>query len=88
MPPQSPLRTARFSIGIAEANAGAGVEGVLLVSDDGVGMPSRFDISGSTTLGLQLVQLLCQQLRGKLEINYSHPTGFNLRFPIDGLIVA
>jgi two-component sensor histidine kinase len=36
----------------------------LIVEDDGVGLPQGFDISGSETLGLQLVCLLVKQLDG------------------------
>ncbi len=67
-----------------ELNSVSGLDGVLLVSDDGVGIDPHFDIGGSATLGLQLVQLLCEQLHGKLKIHHAQPTYFKLLFPIDG----
>ena len=57
-------------------------EVVLSVSDNGAGMPEDFDLSGTSSLGLQLVSLLADQVGGSLTINRSHPTRFTLRFPL------
>lgn len=54
----------------------------LSVSDDGIGIPDDFDMAGTETLGLQLVNLLTDQLGGTLEVSRAHPTAFTLRFPI------
>jgi two-component sensor histidine kinase len=45
----------------------------LKVEDNGIGLPANFDISKSTSLGLKLVRMLCQQLDGKLH--YSNGSG-------------
>ncbi|HWE98923.1 MAG TPA: PAS domain S-box protein [Caulobacteraceae bacterium] len=55
---------------------------VLSVSDDGVGIADDLDLAQTTTLGLQLVTLLTDQLGGEVEIRRKHPTTFTLRFPI------
>jgi two-component system, sensor histidine kinase PdtaS len=55
---------------------------MLSVSDDGVGIPESFDLKQTTTLGLQLVTLLADQLNGDIEILRGQPTSFILRFPI------
>ena len=54
---------------------------VLAVSDDGVGLPPSLNIETAPTLGLQLVTLLTDQLRGKLAIDAMKPTRFAIRFP-------
>ncbi|WP_445681829.1 PAS domain S-box protein [Radicibacter daui] len=53
----------------------------LSVSDNGVGLPDNLDLQTSDTLGLQLVQLLAAQLKGRLSINRRNPTAFTLQFP-------
>ena len=57
---------------------------VLAVSDDGVGLPAGLDPRTSTTLGLQLVMLLTDQLQGTLSISHGNPTRFAIRFPLTG----
>jgi PAS domain S-box-containing protein len=54
----------------------------LAVSDDGVGLPANFDVVQTTTLGLQLIVLLADQLGGTLTIERSNPTRFLVRFPL------
>nr|WP_294518573.1 PAS domain S-box protein [uncultured Rhodopila sp.] len=55
---------------------------VLSVSDDGAGMPDGLDIAESSTLGLQLVTLLAEQLKADLTINRANPTRIELRFRV------
>jgi two-component sensor histidine kinase len=55
----------------------------LEVSDDGIGIGDGFEIERTTTLGLQLVTLLADQLGGALAVRRSNPTRFTLRFPIN-----
>jgi PAS domain S-box-containing protein len=55
---------------------------VLSVSDDGAGIPDEFDIAESTTLGLQLVTLLAEQLNANMTINRAKPTRIELRFRV------
>jgi len=55
----------------------------LSISDDGVGISGDLDIAQTETLGLQLVSLLTDQLRGTLTIHRSDPTRFVVEFPVD-----
>nr|WP_294510872.1 PAS domain S-box protein [uncultured Rhodopila sp.] len=55
---------------------------VLSVSDDGIGITNDLDIAESTTLGLQLVTLLAEQLKAEVTINRARPTRIELRFRI------
>jgi two-component system, sensor histidine kinase PdtaS len=57
-------------------------QAVLLVSDDGIGIPEDLVLEDMPTFGLQLVMLLADQLGGELTIQRSMPTRFLLRFPI------
>jgi two-component sensor histidine kinase len=52
----------------------------LQVADDGVGIPTDFDIDKTKTLGLQLVNSLVSQLDGKLEVERSGKTLFRVSF--------
>jgi two-component sensor histidine kinase len=54
----------------------------LLVSDNGNGVPDHVDMIRTSTLGLQLVTLLAEQLGGRVEMQRSNPTQFTLRFPV------
>jgi PAS domain S-box-containing protein len=56
---------------------------VLSVSDNGIGIPDDIDLSNTSTLGLQLVTLLSDQLGGEISMRRSDPTEFVLRFPMD-----
>ena len=73
-------RTGEIAIELApEADGRA----MLSVSDSGVGFPPGIDLAQTTTLGLQLVSLLTDQLGGELEVHLANPTRFILRFPIE-----
>ena len=54
----------------------------LVVTDDGIGMPEDFDIAGSKTLGLQLVDTLTTMIKG--ELNLSGPPGACFRIIFEG----
>jgi two-component sensor histidine kinase/CheY-like chemotaxis protein len=53
----------------------------LTVSDNGIGLPPVVDPATAESLGLRLVALLTQQLRGTLELDRSTGTAFMIRFP-------
>jgi len=53
---------------------------VLIIGDNGVGLPQGFDLEQSSSLGMRLVRVLVRQLRGRLELN-SYPTRFTITFP-------
>jgi two-component system, sensor histidine kinase PdtaS len=56
---------------------------VLLVSDDGVGLPPSVDVRQTDSLGLQLVRTLADQLRGELRVERGAGTAFRLEFDGD-----
>ena len=56
----------------------------LIIIDNGVGLPADFNITETTTLGLQLVNLtVIDQLKGTLEIKSENGTGFYIRLNIE-----
>ncbi|MXS81638.1 PAS domain S-box protein [Nitrosomonas oligotropha] len=55
---------------------------LVCISDDGVGIPDDFDIENTQTLGLQLVQLLSEQISAELTIQRKNPTRFSLIVPL------
>jgi two-component sensor histidine kinase/DNA-binding response OmpR family regulator len=62
----------------------------VMVSDNGVGLPPDFDFRHTSSLGLQLVNMLVAQLDGTIELDRRHPglpgraggTTFIITFPI------
>ncbi|MGA9119779.1 MAG: ABC transporter substrate-binding protein [Bacteroidota bacterium] len=54
----------------------------LNVADDGVGLPEGFEISGSRSLGYQLVQLLVEQLGGRLDVKSVNGVSASVTFPL------
>jgi PAS domain S-box-containing protein len=55
----------------------------LVVADDGIGMPADFNVEDSTTLGMQLVTTLVEQLEGRLEIVRRDGTQFKVQFALE-----
>jgi two-component sensor histidine kinase len=53
------------------------------VADDGIGMNTNYDPITSSSLGLQLVWTLVEQLHGKVEIIREPGTTFRIRFPAE-----
>ena len=54
----------------------------LLFKDNGVGLPDSIEIKNVDSLGLRLVRVLTQQLKGKLELEREAGTSFSFHFPI------
>ena len=52
----------------------------LIVSDDGVGLPSELDFRKTESLGLQLVSALAEQLDASIELDRSLGTEFRITF--------
>ena len=52
----------------------------LEISDNGVGLPSGFDIKNTQSLGLQLVETLILQLEGTREIDSTNGLSIKLKF--------
>ena len=59
-------------------------EGLITISDDGVGLPEGFDLSTSANLGLQIVRTLIEnELKGELKLeSTTQGTQAKLRFPL------
>jgi two-component system, sensor histidine kinase PdtaS len=55
---------------------------LLIVSDDGIGMRADFDLAETESLGLQLVNMLSNQLGGTVSMDVSHGTRFTVTFPL------
>ncbi|MDI6643966.1 MAG: histidine kinase dimerization/phosphoacceptor domain -containing protein [Methanobacteriaceae archaeon] len=53
---------------------------ILLIGDNGIGLPSEFNISQSKSLGMRLVNNLCNQLNGDLKIIRENGTLFHIKF--------
>ena len=53
------------------------------VSDDGVGIPNSIDIHKTDSLGLQLIDMLTEQLGGTLNLDRTKGTKFTIRFPVE-----
>lgn len=54
---------------------------ILIVSDDGIGLPSDFDFKKIASLGLQLVDALTYQLAGAIKITGENGVECQLTFP-------
>ncbi len=52
----------------------------LIVSDNGSGFPENIDFRNTTSLGLQLVNTLVEQLEGSIELERNKGTKFIIRF--------
>jgi two-component sensor histidine kinase len=59
-------------------------EGLITISDDGVGLPEGFDLSTSANLGLQIVRTLIEnEIKGELKLeSTTQGTQAKLRFPL------
>jgi PAS domain S-box-containing protein len=55
---------------------------VLIVSDNGIGIPEEFNLEDSSSLGLQLVETLVDQLEGEIELKRGSGTEFVIRFTV------
>jgi PAS domain S-box-containing protein len=55
----------------------------LSVSDNGIGLPAEVRFEDASTLGLELVTILAEQLGGELTIQRADPTRFSITFSID-----
>jgi PAS domain S-box-containing protein len=58
-----------------------GPDAVLEVVDDGAGFPAGIDFLNPSTLGLKLVSILTEQVRGSIALVRTPGTRFTIRFP-------
>jgi len=54
---------------------------ILTTSDNGIGLPKKFRLRQTKSLGLQLVQALTNQLKGSIKIDRRKGTRFRIKFP-------
>ncbi len=52
----------------------------LVLKDDGIGMPAGVNPDQSTTMGLQIIQILCRQIEGKLVLTNNPGTCYTIAF--------
>ncbi len=71
-----PAGGARIEVGLRPVPAGL----ALTVSDNGVGLPAELDLRQVTTLGLQLVATLVDQLEGSITLERGNGTAFTIIF--------
>ncbi|HWQ48907.1 MAG TPA: PAS domain S-box protein [Methanosarcina sp.] len=55
---------------------------ILIISDNGIGIPENLDIANLDSLGLQLVTTLVEQLDGELELRRNGGTEFVIRITV------
>jgi len=53
---------------------------LLMISDNGVGLPEKFNFDKANSLGLRLVRILTRQMRARLEISNGMGTQFRVYF--------
>lgn len=54
---------------------------LLEIADNGVGLPKGFKLEESVSLGLQIVQTLCHQIKAHIELDQTKGTAFKIIFP-------
>jgi len=52
----------------------------ITIADDGIGLPDDIDFKNTKTFGLQLVNMLMDQLDGNIKINQKYGTEFKINF--------
>lgn len=58
-----------------------GCQYVLAICDDGSGLPEGFDPAASSSMGMEIVSILTQQLDGRLEVSSGEGARFEISFP-------
>lgn len=71
------VKSGKLTISLRKDNSGQ-VE--LTVADNGIGLPIDLDIRHTTSLGLQLVDILVRQMKGSLEIRREQGSAFLITF--------
>lgn len=60
-------------------------EFLLIVSDNGIGLPENIDFRNTSSLGLQLVNILVEQIEGSIDLVRGAGTEFRIRFRETGI---
>jgi PAS domain S-box-containing protein len=55
---------------------------IITVSDDGIGLPENMDLENSVGFGMQIVQMLTDQLDGSMHIERNEGTKFIMKFEV------
>ena len=58
---------------------------VLIVEDNGIGLPAGFDVQEQESMGIYLIRILTRQLRGALQVHQDGRTQFRVVFPLKPL---
>ncbi|MEJ2476190.1 MAG: hypothetical protein P8Y40_01575, partial [Desulfobacterales bacterium] len=53
---------------------------ILIIKDNGIGLPANVDFKNSDTLGLQIVAALVDQHKGLIELNNDSGTEYTITF--------
>ena len=61
--------------------ARVGCRYVLRIGDNGNGLPAGFDVTASSSMGMEIVSILTQQLDGRLHTEAAGGTCFEISFP-------
>jgi len=71
-------RKGTITVGIKRSSEG---NAVLSVADNGIGFPANVDFRSTSSLGLQLVNVLTAQIRGTIKLSQAEGTKFSITFP-------
>jgi two-component sensor histidine kinase len=66
-----------------ELSSGQSNQCRLVIRDNGIGLPSDFNIRRSSSLGMQLVDSLVSQIGGTIELSNHEGTRWSITFPLD-----
>ena len=55
---------------------------MLVVKDNGIGLPSNIDFQDTDTLGLQIVSALVKQHKGSIELNNENGAEYSIIFDL------
>lgn len=56
-----------------------------IIQDDGIGLPAAVDLKKTNSLGLHLVHMLVQQIKGRVAVTRSKGTKYKIVFPMYGV---
>ncbi|HBM15910.1 MAG TPA: hypothetical protein DD381_06160 [Lentisphaeria bacterium] len=68
----------KITISVLQKNNNA----VMIIQDDGVGIPESVRANGQKGFGLSLVDFMLEQIKGKLSIEIDNGTIFTIEFPL------
>ena len=53
----------------------------LTIGDDGIGVPDDFDLENTSSMGLEIVFILTEQIEGQIQFDNTRGTTFEINFP-------